>query len=445
MLAVQFLKQFGKRSLIVLLILCGLLSIGRNLFKRNSFESVDSNFTYPDLTFESIDDQKETFAVSSYTEQNLREIRILVLKKETANPLVYCYYVSNIAKTKGQIISNTMETFGVRGRKFGFHSLTEPTGTYRGYFIFCKLPPDLITEAVRGHVAVALHLGTATWKVPIILPVLPGTPKTLPESEGTPKIGLCVAPSDDMKAITAIGLLEFIEAQRIMGVNLILFYLPEQPSRQVQNVFDSYLESTGLETDQPFQAEVVNWKLPLLNSSLQTWEGAQILGYNDCIFRISRRVDYIFHANVKEIFVPKINTQSKKNPGWSGIIQTIQKGKYAKKTVSCFPARFVEPFPKVGSMFERKRVTAKTYIARKKCLLRSDTAHEVSLHWPVKPQAFNYLPDEGTVYNYGTCAESDYEPCKMDNQLVVNVDLQPYLIAIHSGVNARLDLLSNEM
>ncbi|KAF7251405.1 hypothetical protein EG68_09323 [Paragonimus skrjabini miyazakii] len=401
-----------------------------------------------DLTFESIDDQHETFAVSAYLEENRRLVRIFLLKKVIVNPLIYCLYVDNTKTHEQNILSNSMETFAFGRRKFGFRNLTEPSGLYRGFVIFCRIPPKLLIALSRGTVSIALHLGNASPKPPVILPIRLGFPlgktQTIPSS-----VGLCVTPSSEQQLRLASSyFLEYIELNRLNGIELILFYLNRDSSHDIKHILSSYLQNPSLALNESFRVQVIPWSLPARINNSQLLPLTQNLLYNDCIFRIAQQVGFIFHTNLAEIFVPhQFGTKSIRLK-WPDILHIVRAKKYRRKFSSCLPTRFAFPSrntTETESIFDRNRVTVKSYSTRQKCLTRSDKVQEVYLHRPIRPKAFNYVPELGTVFNYGTCEETDYEPCRMDKYYTLNNQLQSYQPAVKSAVSQRLRILPAEL
>ncbi|KAF8560860.1 hypothetical protein P879_11839 [Paragonimus westermani] len=439
---------FNKRTLVSILAIIALFSLSKYVGFNHVSKFPEVRASVEDLTFESIDDQHETFAVSAYLEQNRRLVRIFLLKKITVDPLIYCFYVGNTKTDVQNILSNSMETFAFGRRKFGFRNLTEPSGPYRGFVIFCRIPPKLLTSISRGTVSVALHLGNASPKPPVILPIRLGFPRnetqTMPNS-----VGLCVTPSSEQQLRLASSyFLEYIELNRLNGIELILFYLNRDSNRDIEQILSSYLQYPSLALNESFHVQVIPWSLPARINNSHLLPFTQNLLYNDCIFRIAQQVGFIFHTNLAEIFVPHQFTTKKVQLKWPDILHIVRSKKYRGKFSSCLPTRFAFPprnTTEIESIFDRNRVTVRSYSTRQKCLTRSDKVQEVYLHRPIRPKAFNYAPELGTVFNYGTCKETDYEPCRMDKYYTLNSQLQSYQSAVKSAVTQRLRILPAEL
>ena len=97
-------------------------------------------------------------------------------------------------------------------------------------------------------------------------------------------------------------LIEFLEFQRLMGVNKVVFYDYDNVSTEVINIIHHYTKTNFVLT--------LPWKLPLrtyrrLHKGVQLKTHGQQTQYNDCIYRYMNQYKYIAIIDTDEFIIPR--------------------------------------------------------------------------------------------------------------------------------------------
>ncbi|KER20447.1 hypothetical protein T265_11009 [Opisthorchis viverrini] len=430
------------------------------MFNRNREYQASPLPRLPDLTFATIDEENETFAVSAYLEEYSRKVRVFALKKDTAAPLVYCFYWGNTFENYGKPVWNSAEVFAFERLKYAFRQLgaIQPTESYGAYVTFCRVPSGMMGQIVDGKVGIALHVGTASYKPPVVLQIHPGQVVEKKDATLDPtyrkwkpprKVGLCVAPIYDLGVtVTTSYLVSYIELYRVTGVSLMVFYIVPEVIKYVQPILDSYANKLLFENGDKFELLVLTWQPPLNEIDSQLEESDEILGYNDCIYRISREVEYILHANLKEIVLPKQNPNSIRLTEWSNVIRVLRDVNYAKRPTTCFPARYFPPIRRhlktTESIFERVWATRNLSGNLSRCITHSGEVFDVDIHAPITPPRLNNGTDLATVLIFDNCDADEITTCTAENALVINEELTPYLSKIQPSIERRMAQLESQ-
>ncbi|KAF6779560.1 hypothetical protein AHF37_01259 [Paragonimus kellicotti] len=313
---------------------------------------------------------------------------------------------------------------------------------------FCDIPVQLQPDVHDGLLSVGLTV--EGFNETTILPIRLGlVPKLLSNSTVKFKheVAICFSPWFNTNRYSVNYLVEYIELQRNMGASLFIFYMTENPTGPVRTMLESYQKRPSLGHNDQFQMKVLQWRLPLANPDKQTWYYAQIINYNECLFRYADQAEYILYADLDEIVVPNATLKPRYGLAkWPDIIRHIKRTPILNTSTLCFPSRFF-PNPRSdlnimdSSVFARNVATKLLDPERSKCLVRSGTIKQMYIHWPLDPINKTLAFDVATILHYRDCVRNGFQPCANDTAYQTNTEIQPYRKEVETMVATRLWLI----
>ncbi|KAF5402048.1 hypothetical protein PHET_04318 [Paragonimus heterotremus] len=212
-------------------------------------------------------------------------------------------------------------------------------------------------------------------------------------------------------------------------------------------MLESYRKRPSLGLTDHFQMEVLQWRLPLANPGKQTWYYAQIINYNECLFRYADQAEYIQYADLDEIVVPKATLKPRDGLAkWPDIIRHIERTPILNTSTLCFPSRFFpdpcsDQIAMESSVFARSVATELLDSPRSKCLVHSGTIKQMYIHWPLDPPKKTLAFDVATILHYRDCVRNGFQPCASNTAYRENTELQPYRKEVETMVATRLRLI----
>ena len=260
------------------------------------------------------------------------------------------------------------------------------------------------------------------------------------------KFGVCLAPWFSVAQYSATQIMEYIELHRLLGAGILVFYITEMIPDEIRILFDSYMENPPIVNGVPMEIIVQPWILPATEKVKTVWYYAQILSNNDCLYRLSPRVEFILYTDLDEILipVPKSPYDSAKLQNWLVIYERMNNGPGAL----CFPAKFF-PTPvsavKETSIYARHLSTVRIYPERKKCLIKSGHIFEMAFHFTRYPSLGSIAQDLAIIHHYRDCVLHWSQRCPNDTHYIENMDLLPYRNAIKSKMMTRQQLLNTSV
>jgi hypothetical protein len=138
------------------------------------------------------------------------------------------------------------------------------------------------------------------------LPLFNTTPETNFELKDTLKFGVCVPPL--FGHIPSTTLVEFVELNRLLGANHIIFYV-HQVSSVIMKVLDYYQEQHIV--------TVISWDIPVRDEHI--WYHGQILAINDCLYRTMHHFSHVVFSDIDEFLVPHLHDS------WHGMINHLER------------------------------------------------------------------------------------------------------------------------
>ncbi|KAF8562492.1 hypothetical protein P879_11964 [Paragonimus westermani] len=390
----------------------------------------------------------ECIPLSAILEQDGKSVRIYVIKTNRFYITSYCFFVPTATNGKSLNHSDFTRIQYASNKTHRFRVVPGTAMEYLEQETFCDIPTNLQPAVHSGLMSVGLTV--EEFNETTILPIRLGlVPKLLSNSSVTFKheVAVCFSPWFNTNRYSVNYLVEYIELQRNMGASLFIFYLTENPADAVRAVLESYRKRPSLGHNDRFQMKILQWRLPLANPGKQTWYYAQIINYNECLFRHADHAEYILYADLDEIVVP--TTTLKPRDGlakWPDVIRRIKQKPILNKSTVCFPSRFF-PAPRLdqvaveSSVFARNVATELLDPERSKCLVRSGTIKQMYIHWPLDPSNKVLASDVATILHYRDCVRNGFQPCASNTVYRKNTEIQPYRNEVRTMVATRLRLI----
>ena len=233
-------------------------------------------------TFQQVGDYP-IYVYSAYFTKNLvgqKEILIITMKR-TIDIDIYC-----VLSYKDGTVLNHMGSF---------KNIDIPE--YQKYFKF--IPVFIKCPEVRGEKPVSVSI--ATDHCGSLNNSLEVTDRTNQNSNKRDRYGICTKHIFNYKS--AASLVEWIEMQRIMGINEIIMYDYENVSLEVRTVIEHY-KLEGYLIIQPWEPSKI-WtssKLPQEGGDIHTH--GQFALNNDCLWRYGHKYKYMMFLDPDEYIIP---------------------------------------------------------------------------------------------------------------------------------------------
>ncbi|KAF8562849.1 hypothetical protein P879_10435 [Paragonimus westermani] len=390
----------------------------------------------------------ECIPLSAILEQDGKSVRIYAIKTKRFHINVYCFFVPITTNRKSSNRSDLARLQHMSKKMHTFRVVPETAMEYLEQETFCDIPTNLQPAVHSGLLSVGVTV--EEFNETTVLPIRLGlVPKLLSNSSVTFKheVAICFSPWFNTNRYSVNYLVEYIELQRNMGASLFIFYLTENPADAVRAVLESYRKRPSLGHNDHFQMKILQWRLPLANPGKQTWYYAQIINYNECLFRHADQAEYILYADLDEIVVPTTTLNPRNGLAkWPDVIRRIKQKPILNKSTVCFPSRFF-PTPRLdqvaveSSVFARNVATELLDSERSKCLVRSGTIKQMYIHWPLHPSNKMLASDVATILHYRDCVRNGFQPCASNTAYRKNTEIQPYRNEVRTLVATRLRLI----
>lgn len=262
-------------------------------FSESQLPSFPENFSSTEGSWQPVNGSRYKFFVfSAYYDQrrNQRNIRIIAATKTRGPERVWCrlWYkliegnsTVNISKTVPAKIKVIRENWNLR---------------YSACFVMCPLRSNMsipttvsvvarLKDSPANMLSVINNFNESIWKQSSIYNNAP-----------LGKFGVCVKPLH-FEYNKEMPILEFIELNRLMGVDHFTFY-NHTIGPQVSCILQDY-QSKGIVTLLP-------WKLPMLSQKEIRTEGL-FAALNDCLYRSMYRFSHILLIDLDEYIIPNYN------------------------------------------------------------------------------------------------------------------------------------------
>lgn len=241
---------------------------------------VPSNYTKRNFTAL----EQTVFLYSAYLDERfgeriIRIMSVLALEKKERVLEMFCHFNVNGTHTI---------------KKAKLYELCENHGKmYGGFMWSCEIPP-LLTNVCSVNVSLNI--------IPVRLKKYPtsetGTVTMAVTKLGTKQVkfnySICVPPL--FGNIDTHKFVEFIELNRILGVEHFIFYNYDINNKDVLKLLDIY-SSQKLAT-------LIDWKLPSTILKNQIWYNGQLSAHNDCLYRAMGLTKYLAIIDIDEYIVP---------------------------------------------------------------------------------------------------------------------------------------------
>ncbi|KAF7257364.1 hypothetical protein EG68_04668 [Paragonimus skrjabini miyazakii] len=393
-------------------------------------------------------EHSECIPLSAILEPDGKSVRIYVIKTNRFYMNHYCFFIPTVTSSKSPSLSDVTKLQYASNKTHTSRILPGTAMEYLEQETFCDIPANLQPDVHSGQLSIGLTV--EGFNETTILPIRLGlVPKLLSNSTVTFKheVAICFSPWFNTNRYSVNYLVEYMELQRNMGASLFIFYMTENPADPVRVVLESYRKRPSLGHTDHFQMKVLQWRLPLSNPGKQTWSHAQIINYNECLFRYADQAEYILYADLDEIVVTKATLKPPDGLAkWPDIIRHIKRTPILNTSTVCFLSRFF-PDPRSNkiamesSVFARNVATEVLDPKRTKCLVRSGTFKQMYIHWPLDPPKTIFASDVATILHYRDCVRNGLKPCASNTAYRENTELQPYRKEVETMVASRLRLI----
>lgn len=219
-----------------------------------------------------------------FGERIIRVMSILALDKKERSLELFCHFKVN-------------ETHVIKKAKM--YELCENHGKRYGGFIWsCEVPSPLIDVC---HVNVSLNIVPVNKKLPSseLSPVTIAVTK-LKAKQIQYNYSICVPPL--FGNIDSYKFVEFIELNRMFGVEHFIFYNYNINNKEVLKLLDHY-SNHELVT-------LIDWGLPSTIQKNQIWYNGQLSAHNDCLYRAMSLTKYLSIIDIDEYIVPHNNKRT---------------------------------------------------------------------------------------------------------------------------------------
>ena len=219
-----------------------------------------------------------------YGDRVIRIMAVLALEKKERTLEVFCHFETNGTHTIKK--AKMYELCENHGKRFG------------GFILSCDIPP-FVTDVCYVNVSLNIIPINKKYTVPETSTVRLAVSE-LVKKEVPFNYSVCVPPL--FGNINAYKFIEFIELNRIFGVQHFIFYNFDIKNKQVLKLLDFY-SSQELVT-------LIDWKLPSNILKNHIWYNGQLSAHNDCLYRGMSLTKYLAVIDIDEYIVPHNNKRT---------------------------------------------------------------------------------------------------------------------------------------
>lgn len=260
-----------------------LFKVGEDVYDNECF--VSANLTK--LTFIAL--EPNAFVYSAYLDERydtkvIRIMSVVALEKRDRKLDVSCHF--NVNGTHAIKHAQMYELCENHGKKYG------------GFMWSCNIPASFTDYC---HVNISLNI------LPIHANYMPPETKTItmPITRLKPKqtrfkYSICVPPL--FGNISTDKFIEFIELNRIFGVEHFIFYNFDITNNEILKLMNFYSNQKIV--------TLIDWKLPSLIRKNQIWYNGQLSAHNDCLYRAMSLTQYLAIIDIDEYLVPHNNKRT---------------------------------------------------------------------------------------------------------------------------------------
>lgn len=215
-----------------------------------------------------------------YDTQIIRIMSLLALEKKERTLEILCHFNVN-----GTLIV----------KKATMYELCENHGKKYGGFIWSCQVPSPSVDVCRVNVSLNIITAELQQTSSVTIPVT-----KLSTQKTKFNYSICVPPL--FGNIDTYKLIEFIELNRIFGVEHFIFYDYDIKSGEVLKLLNYYSDQ-GLVT-------LIDWRLPSVILKNQLWYNGQLSAHNDCLYRAMSLTKYLAIIDIDEYVVPHNNKRT---------------------------------------------------------------------------------------------------------------------------------------
>lgn len=281
------------------------------------------------------------YVVSAFYDNRTKPmIRLLTLNKMTVTPDLSCLFDYNDKQYESKIT---------------YYELCENhRRTFGGNILSCIIPDEISVEGIPCEVKVSKIGETLnTFEV-----------NYLNDRHGRGKFGVCIPPLfNDFQSSKFV---EFIELNKILGVQQFFIYFTEKYQKNLAKVLKYYHQKKIV--------KLIPWKLP--DSTInRVWYHGQTLAIHDCLYRFMNSVEYLIFQDLDEFIIP--TTEDK----LSSLLLNFKHRDIGGLCFECF-------YLKQSDYGNDDNLWTLTYTKRtlkgtrnlSKCLVKSDKILEMGIH-----------------------------------------------------------------
>ena len=227
---------------------------------------------------------EDTFYVYSaylderYGNRVVRLMSVLALEKKERTLELFCHFAANGTATT--VKAKMYELCENHGKKFG------------GFIFSCDVP-SVVLDVCSVNVSIKIRPLRQLYQVPETRTITVPVTKLVQEPLKF-NYTICVPPL--FGDINAYRFIEFIELNRIFGVQHFIFYNYNIQNQKILKLLDFY-SNHALVT-------LIDWKLPSKILKNHIWYNGQLSAHNDCLYRGMSLTKYLAVIDIDEYIVP---------------------------------------------------------------------------------------------------------------------------------------------
>ena len=254
-----------------------LFSVREEVYDQKCF--LPANFTK--LSFTAL--EPSVYLYSAYLDERydskvVRIMSVLALEKKDRKLDVSCHF--NVNGTHTIKHAQMYELCENHGKKYG------------GFMWSCKVPLSF-TDFCHVNVSINIVSIHGNYMPPQTKTVT--MPITKLKSKQTRfKYSICVPPL--FGNINTYKFIEFIELNRIFGVEHFIFYNFDISNNEILKLMKFYSNQNIV--------TLIDWKLPSVILKNQIWYNGQLSAHNDCLYRAMSLTEYLAIIDIDEYLVP---------------------------------------------------------------------------------------------------------------------------------------------
>lgn len=219
-----------------------------------------------------------------YGQKMIRIMSVLALEKKDRTLEIFCHF--NVNRTNTIKKAKLYELCENHGKKYG------------GFMWSCEVPP-LLTDLCYVNVSLKIVPTNKNYRVPKTDTVTMAVTNLAAEQLKF-DYSICVPPL--FGDINTEKFIEFIELNRIFGIDHFIFYNFDITNKEVLKLLEMY-SSQKLVT-------LIDWRLPSVIAKNQIWYNGQLSAHNDCMYRAMSLTKYLAIIDIDEYIVPHNNKRT---------------------------------------------------------------------------------------------------------------------------------------